>query len=79
MPANGEGYSLDTELFEQLTAAKGWLIDRERAAGIGVNLTTVWRVRTGKTKPSAEFIAKASAALGVPVEKLFKAKTPVGV
>lgn len=69
-------YLLNVELFDQLTTAKGWKNDRQRAIGIGVSHTTVGRNRRREVSPSAEFILKATAALDVSVEQLFK--TPVG-
>ena len=79
MPANDDWFVLNVELFNQLAALRGWVSDKDCAAGIGVNLTTVWRARNG-AKVGEVFMAKTTATLGVGVGELFrlKTKTPVG-
>ena len=65
------GFALRLDRFEELTANRGWTTDQQRAAGLGVSHTTLGRIRRGKTRPGARFIASATAVLGVQVEDLF--------
>lgn len=79
MTAHGVVDTVNWELFDQLTAGKGWLNDHQRAAGIGVSHSTLSRLRGGQMKPGAVFIAKTMDALsrfGVHVHELFPSNQP---
>lgn len=76
MHGQGDRLALNVELFDQLTARRGWHTNAERAKGIGVTEATVSRARTGKSAPGTTLIAKATAALGVSTERLFPAVSP---
>ena len=66
-----DGFALKLDLFDELTAGRGWTTDQQRAAGIGVSHTTLGRIRRGLIKPGTRFISSATTALGVKVEDLF--------
>jgi len=71
MHVSEASYTLNLQRFDALTAERGWTNDLQRATGIGVSHTTLGRIRRGVIKPGTRFIARATAALGVPVEQLF--------
>jgi hypothetical protein len=79
MTAQGVVDTVNWELFDQLTAGKGWLNDHQRAAGIGVSHSTLSRLRGGQMKPGALVIAKtmqALSGLGAHVHEIFPANEP---
>lgn len=71
MDASAAPITLNLQRFDELTAARGWTTDVQRAAGIGVSHTTLSRIRRGQLRPGTRFIAKAVEALGVEYSELF--------
>lgn len=67
---------LDDHIFVRMTTGKGWDTDRKRATAIGITPTTVYRLRTGKSSPSAELIYELPDLLGVPTKVLFYREEP---
>jgi hypothetical protein len=60
-PAEGREFTVRLRLklseYQKLAQPLGWDSDEKAAAAIGVDTTTVWRVRTGRTDPGQRFIA----------------------
>ena len=63
---------LRTTQFDQAAQARGWTTSTQIADGIGIDRTTVSRIRRALTSPGEAFIAAALAAFGQPFEDLFE-------
>lgn len=67
--------------FEELCNARGWTNDYRRSVKIGVEHTTIGRLRPcdkcggRRGRPGGTFIGKTLAALGVPFEAVFVRRT----
>ncbi|MGC5019054.1 hypothetical protein [Micromonospora sp. DT47] len=72
MTRNPLQYRLRTDRFDELTTAKGWRDDLQRATNIGVSHSTISRIRARKMRPGLRFIGLATAALGVHIDELFE-------
>ena len=66
-----DGFTLKLARFDELTKARGWTTDQQRAAGLNVSHTTVGRIRRRLIKPGTKFIANATTVLQTTVEDLF--------
>lgn len=65
-------YKLRIDRFDELTTAKGWTNDHQRAKHIGVRHTTIGRIRDGVNAPGLRFIVLATSALEVSIDDLFE-------
>lgn len=61
-PSSPVRITITRDRFEALKSAHGITSDQELAEKIGVNKATLYRVREGKTTPSAEFLARVVSA-----------------
>lgn len=66
---------LRADVFDQRSGQLGASTEVERAQLCGVDRTTLYRIRNGKTTPSLELAMDMAARLGVTVEELFEQVT----
>lgn len=62
---------LDPNIFTRLTSEEGWTTDVERANAIGTTTTTIYRLRTGRSSPSADLVFDLPQLLNVDPKVLF--------
>ncbi len=76
----GEGRSLsyvfDDELFTDRTMALGLTTDAARAAAVGIDRTTIHRLRGGTHDIRLDLACRMAAMVGVPLDELFKPRPP---
>lgn len=69
--AIGATPAFDARLFDERCAALGVTAEAEKAALVGVNPTTVWRLRNGEIGPRLEVARRIADRLGVTVDDLW--------
>jgi hypothetical protein len=55
---------LRLDVFDQLTDAKGWTTDAERARQLGISDRMVSHLRVGRANPGLKFVDRCIAVLG---------------
>lgn len=69
--------ALDVDLFEKLTEEKlGATNDSARARALGINRTTIRRLRARLHEPSMPLATRVARQLDTPLERLFPVVTP---
>jgi len=53
------------EVFDQLCAERGWDRDAEKARGLGVSQSTIYRIQTGEQTPSLRFANQCRVVFGL--------------
>jgi transcriptional regulator with XRE-family HTH domain len=61
MPAT---VKLRIDKFDELTEARGWRDDKQRAEGLGVSQSTISRIRSGASNPGGMFVDRCMATFG---------------
>lgn len=70
---------LKTEAFKRLQKDKGFKSDTKLSSAMGINRSTLWRVKKGKCSPGKDFIAGALKALEVTFDEIFFLSEPLQV
>lgn len=63
---------LRTDVFDRLAAERGAVNKADMARLVGIDRTTLWRIRERKVTPTSETALQIAQRLGVAVEDLFE-------
>ena len=64
------------DVFDTLCEAQGAVTEIAKAALVGCDRVTLYRIRTGKTNPSASSVLGWADRLGITVEELWALDSP---
>lgn len=76
MTRNAETVRLRLDVFDRLCGQRGWELDKDRAAGIGISQSVISGIRHGKRNPGTRFISRCMATFGASTfEALFEVES----
>lgn len=64
-------WELDLDVFDWIMNEKGFTTDLQRAEAIGMNHSSLSKIRSGTLQPGRKFIF-GTASIGIPFEVIFK-------
>lgn len=67
-------WELDLDVFDWIMNEKGFTNDIQRAEAIGVNHSTLSKIRSGAVRPGIKFVF-GTASIGIPFAVIFKKRS----